>query len=110
MSESEATSGPTLTATAVLDLVTPRTLVKALGLLGINWFPLPFKQLPATSDVGLYAWVIGRGHEQLELLDRPVAYVGVGADEKGGVRGCLVRERSIVSATAEHGHGRAMYR
>jgi hypothetical protein len=98
-----------LTATATFDLVT-RTLVKALSLLGIEWLPIPLDQIAPSSEKGLYTWVIGRDHEHIDPLDLPVAYVGIGTRKNGGLRGRLLAERNVITDSAGHAHGRAMFR
>lgn len=99
-----------LTASATLQLVTTRTLIRALALLGMEWSPVPFDKIPPTSHRGLYAWAIGPFHEGSDPLDRPVAYVGIGTSKNGGLRGRLVVERNLISNSAGHAHGRAMFR
>jgi hypothetical protein len=107
-----------LTATAALDLVTTRTLIEVLALLGIEWSPIPFDELIRPSEKGLiqpsaeglYAWVIGRGQDRIDPLDRPVAYIGVGASKDGGLQGRLLAESNIIHDSAAHAHGRAMSR
>jgi hypothetical protein len=109
MDDTDVTTPYALTATAALDLVTTRTLVEAMALIGIEWSPVPFDRLMPTSEEGLYSWVIGRGHEHVDPLDRPVAYIGVGTDDEG-LRGRLRNERSWIDEFAAHAHGRAMFR
>ena len=99
-----------LTATAALDLVTTRTLIEVLALLGIEWSPAPFDELIQPSEEGLYAWVIGRGQDRIDPLDRPVAYIGVGTSKDGGLQGRLLAESGIIHVSAAHAHGRAMSR
>jgi hypothetical protein len=99
-----------LTAKACFELVTTRTLIKALSLLGIKWSPIPLDEMAPSSEKGLYTWVIGRGHKQVDLFDLPVAYVGIGSRKNGGVRGRLLEERNLVRDSAAHAHGRAMFR
>lgn len=99
---------PSPTTAVTLDLVTVRTIVTGLGWLGITWTPLPeFSGLG--SQAGLYAWTIGRGMDSnKELLDRAVAYLGVG-EGAAGVVGRLAYEKKWVIEDATHGHGRAMH-
>lgn len=99
-----------LSAPATFDLVTTRTLMKALALLDIKWSPIPFDQMDTSSEKGLYTWVIGRDHEIADPLDRPVAYVGIGTRKDGGVRGRLLVEQNLIKGSAGHAHGRAMFR
>lgn len=100
-----------LTAKATFNLVTTRTLMKALSLLGIKWSPIPFDQIIlGSAEEGLYTWTIGRGHKHINAFDLPVAYVGIGTSKDGGLRGRLLTEQSLVTKTAGHAHGRAMYR
>jgi hypothetical protein len=99
-----------LTATAKFDLVTTRTLIKVLALLGIEWSPIPFDQMMPTSEKGLYTWAIGAGYERVDPFDRPVAYVGIGTSKDGGLRGRLLVERNLINDSAGHAHGRAMFR
>lgn len=102
-------NGTVLTAKATIDLVTTRTLTRALALLGIDWSPVPFDET-MTSEKGLYSWVIGRGYQRIDLLDRPVAYVGIGDGDAGGLYRRLSNETSWIEEYAAHAHGRAMYR
>ena len=53
-----ATARHALTAKATLDLVTTRTLIEALALIGIEWSPVSFNQMMRTSGEGPYTWVI----------------------------------------------------
>jgi hypothetical protein len=99
-----------LTATVTLDLVTTRTLIRALALLGIKWSPVPLEQIARTSEEGLYAWVAGRGHEHTNPLDSPVTYIGIGKSRSGGLRGRLLVEWNLICDSAAHAHGRAMHR
>lgn len=110
MDHSEISAPYKLIARAALDLVTSRTLIEALALLGLDWSPVPFNQMIRTSQSGLYTWVIGRGYEQVNLLDRPVAYIGVGTSKRGGLRGRLLIENNLIHDSAAHAHGRAMSR
>lgn len=98
-----------LTAPATLNLATPRALSMALAALGIQWSPVPMEQL-LTDEPGLYAWVIGGEDAPADLLDRPVAYVGIGRGREGGLRQRLRDEQSWVGGSAGHIHGRAMHR
>lgn len=99
---------PPLTAIAVLDLATARTLRTALALLGLQWTLEVFNET-AVLERGLYAWGIGRGHQGADALDRPVLYVGVGRGP-GGVADRVSKETSWRSADASHVHGRATFR
>lgn len=106
-----AAAPPPLTAPATLNLVTARTLVAALAVLGIEWSPVTFDQI-LTSEAGLYAWVISGpvGNAHPDVLDRPVAYIGVGRSIDGGLRKRLLDEKRWIEESAEHVHGRAMFR
>lgn len=110
MDNADISARYSLTATATFDLVTTRTLIEALALLGIKWSPIPFDQMMPTSQKGLYTWAIGRGHERVDPFDRPVAYVGIGTRKNGGLRGRLIVERNLIAESAGHAHGRAMFR
>ena len=105
-----ANSRRPLTAAAALNLVTPRTLVRVLELLGFKWSPVPYAEIPQTSESGLYAWTITRTNEVADPVDRPVFYVGIGARQNGGLRGRLSQELDWVNDSAGHAHGRAMFR
>jgi hypothetical protein len=105
---SQASTPQRLTARATIDLATARTLVTALALLGLDWSPAIFDRSTSTER-GLYVWVIGRGTANIDALDRPAAYVGVGCGA-GGLRRRLTDETRWISAEAEHLHGRAMHR
>ena len=103
-------AGHPLTAAVMLDLVTTRTLIRSLALIGIEWVPVSFDEIPATSEEGLYAWAIGPTHEDVHPLDRPVGYIGIGVSKAGGVRGRLLQELRLITDSAAHAHGRAMFR
>lgn len=47
--------------------------------------------------------------ENVELLDRPVLYVGIGKGTDGGLPGRLKDETGWITADAAHSHGRAMH-
>lgn len=106
----DANSRRPLTAAITLNLVTPRTLVRALKLLGFEWSPVPYKEIPQTSESGLYTWTISRVNRAGDPIDRPVAYVGIGARQNGGLRGRLSQELDLINDSAGHAHGRAMFR
>lgn len=110
MDDADMSAQYPLTATATFQLVTTRTLIEALALLGIGWSPIPFDQMMPTSEKGLYTWAIGRGYEDADAFDRPVAYVGIGTRKNGGLRGRLLAERNSINESAGHAHGRAMFR
>jgi hypothetical protein len=99
-----------LTGAVTLNLVTTRTLMRALELLGFKWSPVPYEKIPQTWKSGLYAWTIGRASEVADPLDRPVAYVGIGDRQNGGLRGRLSQELGLAKDSAGHAHGRAMFR
>lgn len=100
---------PPLTAPATLNLATARTLITALAVLGIEWSPVTFDEI-LPWEAGLYAWVIGGSNASPSMLDRPVAYIGVGRSADGGLRRRLQDEKRWIEESAEHVHGRAMFR
>jgi len=108
--DGDMNTGYAPTTAVTLELVTTRTLIRALKLLGIEWLPVPFDEIPRTTERGLYAWTIGPAHERIDPLDRPVAYVGIGTSRNGGLRGRLLVERHFINDSAGHAHGRAMFR
>ncbi|MFG2058529.1 hypothetical protein ACGFI9_31345 [Micromonospora sp. NPDC048930] len=96
------------TTAVTINLVTVATLQRGLDLLGLRWRPAPTDAIP-DDERGLYGWVIGRGADSgTGLLNRAVAYVGVGMGD-GGLLRRLRDERSWVGQDATHGHGRAMF-
>lgn len=95
---------PQNTASARLDLATPRAVSRGLALLGFDWRPTAGE---APDGPGMYAWVIGRGATTAEKLDRPIAYIGLG-EGSGGVRARLRDELSQIGPDYVHLHGRAM--
>ncbi|MET9587127.1 hypothetical protein ABZY10_29370 [Streptomyces sp. NPDC006539] len=108
----------TLTAPVTLNLTTPRTVSKAMALLGIRWMPTPVPGSALKDEHGLYTWVDGRGafcqcgcgNVTLSdnLLDRAILYSGVG-ESTSGVIGRVIRETSFIGEGSDHGHGMAMY-
>jgi len=104
-----AAAASPLTTPATRNLVTARTLGCALAILGIDWSPVTFDQI-LTSEAGLYAWVIGGCDANPDVIDRPVAYLGVGRSIDGGLRKRLLDEKRWIEESAEHVHGRAMFR
>jgi len=110
MDDTNATARHALTAKATLDLVTTRTLIEALALIGIEWSPVSFNQMMRTSGEGLYTWVIDRGNERIDPLDRPVIYIGIGTSKSGGLYGRLRIESDLIYESAANAHGRAMFR
>jgi hypothetical protein len=106
----DAGSRHPLTAATTIKLVTPRTLVRALDLFGLKWSPVPYEEIPKTSESGLYAWTISSISEIADPLDRPVAYIGIGARRNDGLHGRLSQELRYVTDSAGHAHGRAMSR
>jgi hypothetical protein len=103
-------AGYPLTGAVTLDIVTTRTLIRSLALVGIEWVPVSLDDIPATSEEGLYAWTIGPAHEDVDPLDRPVGYIGIGVSKAGGLRGRLLAEVRLITDSAAHAHGRAMFR
>jgi len=81
-------------------------------LLGIDWSPesVSFDQIVSAPEKGLYTWVIGRGHDCVDPLDRPAAYIGIGTRKKGGFYERLRTEWDLIEESAAHAHGRAMFR
>jgi hypothetical protein len=103
------TRSSALTAPVSLNLVKVRTLVRALGLLGIEWLPATFAAERPAYEAGLYAWVPGGDYEHIDGLERPVLYIGVGRGI-GGMHARLRVEIGLIGPSAEHVHGRAMFR
>lgn len=99
-----------LTAPLILNLAKVQTLVRALATLGIEWSPIAFDPQTSARDAGLYAWVPGGIYEKVEILERPALYIGVGRRIKGGMPARLRYEISLLGPSAEHVHGRAMFR
>jgi hypothetical protein len=110
MEDEDMSAGYPLTGAVTLALVTTRTLIRSLALVGIEWVPVSFDDMPATAAEGLYTWAIGPAHEDVDPLDRPVGYIGIGVSKAGGVRGRLLQEVKLISNSAAHAHGRAMFR
>jgi hypothetical protein len=98
-----------LTAPVMLNLVTVRTLVRGLELLGISWSPVSYIEI-RTTEPGLYAWVAGMLPDGVGLYDRPVVYVGISDRKAGGLQQRLTDETKLIGESAGHVHGRAMHR
>lgn len=84
-------TGSALAMPATLELATPQALRAALALLGFEWTPKPFSEIPMSVAHGLYAWVISTRDES-DLLAAPTVYIGMGASKDGGLYGRLSSE------------------